>query len=261
MWLGKSKRRSATLWLDGRQIALLDGDDAPIRRESVSDCEEGVRTLEAWIRPLRGAKLRLWLGGDVCRLVRVPAMRGARDAAEAQAAADLWLREQGVADEGWVFRLAESAPDLEHWRGTLTRRELMNAGARSLHRRLLAMRPWWAWALASLAESVAGASDGGGGGGGGSASTVPAGLFAYDGNALTVLVRDVEGDTSLAETIAPIADMAAARRLLLRRGLTTDAAGRYLDWTQVAKRQEPGARAMADRDFAFEPWVRRAESI
>lgn len=235
MWWARSEA-GAHAWLGAGRAAwrIPGGEHAGVETSSV---EEGMAWLAAALKDRRpNGQVRLWLASDVCALACMPAMSGVKRLAEAQAAAVAWLQSEGRIQPGWTARLAECSSGAAVWRLSLSPEGLVEQAGR--HLALQSVRPWWSWALQHMEDHRRG-------------------LCAYDGAALVFCDWGGAGHVVAAETVGPLGDVAAARRLLKRRSVQRpgEQLVAHIDW---------GAdhdMAANDAEFAFSPWVRWVDAL
>ena len=239
MWSGGTKRRPAAYWLSQRCVArrLAGGALDLVATESV---DQGLDQLKDWLAKSSGRNGQLWLGGALCQLVTVPAMKGVSALQEAEAVAKLEQQAKGALLEGFDFKLHECSPDAAQWRATLTDRRLMGAEVNLWQRKLASMKPWWSWALAQGSTEGAGR---------------PRIVLASDGETLTELIRDGEGRVTLGQTQGVPGGQDAQRRQLLRRqAVAGDAMLTGVSMNFEAERNIDSS-ARSDQTFPFAPWV------
>lgn len=233
-------------WLGAGRLACQGlGQTATV--EAIDSVEDGLQRLAAVISSGdRLAPVRLWLGGDVCRLACAPSISGVKDHEDAQAAVQAHLAAVGgVVPLGWTAVLAESQPGRAAWRVAVVPASLVDDTRRVLGRRAISMRPWWSWALRRCRQSPEAQTG-----------------CTYDGAALTICRWNSDGGVEEADTVVPIEDPASVRRLLLRRGLVGtqappprlawfDGPGQSVDHMADASIEGQGMGRGADDDF---PW-------
>ena len=235
MWWARSEP-PVQAWLGAGRVArsLPDGD---VVVTTIGSAQEGLGVLASSHKDQPGKKpVRLWLASDLCTLTCMPAIAGVKRLEEAQAAAAAWLQSQARVPAGWTPRLAECDRASAFWRVAACPDGLLEQIQRQLP--VQSVRPWWSWALQQL--------DG-----------RDRGLCAYDGAALVFCDWNAVGQLPSAETIGPVADIEAARRLLKRRSMQRPAGHVFaqLDWTAG------DGPAAADAAFAFAPWVRWSDAL
>ncbi len=204
MWWAGTERAPASYWLSEHCVARVLGGagSGELERVAIESVDAGLDQLAAWLAPRRGRRATLWLGGQLCRLMTVPAVQGVQSLAEAATAARVALEADGLVPPGYRFALHECPADQALWRGSVTHAALVPAEAPpAWQARLGSMRPWWSWALARSADGgqVAGAR------------------LAFDGEALTTLARDAQGQLLRAESSALPGGQAAWERLWRRQ--------------------------------------------
>jgi len=223
-------------WLGAGRVArtMPDGE---VAAEVIGSTEDGLAFLAAGLKdqPKRGP-IRLWLASDLCRLTCMPAVAGVKRVEDAQPAAAAWLQSQGRIPAGWTARLAECDHAAPFWRVALWPSGLLEQIQQQLA--VQSVRPWWSWALQHL--------DG-----------RERGLCTYDGAALVFCDWDASGQLASAETVGPLADIDAARRLLKRRAVQRPVEHVFaqVDWAV------DGGTAAADAAFAFAPWIRWSNAL
>ena len=246
MWsAGSSRGAAADVYLSRREVAVVGADGVLWRREAET-LELGLGSLVEHLRTLGSPRaVRVWLGADLCRPVRVVPIPGAR-----------------TRQERW--RVAQSKAVVES-RLTPPCRVAVDAGAASgedlavvveesclaaiegalgsIRTRAASIRPWWAEALASALRANASLRAFG----------------AWEGSALTTLVGEGRSFSS-AQTLYPVESGEAAAAAFARTQVSAmvapeDALAITLDW---ASGPEPDARSDGDAAVAvFTPWVRR----
>jgi hypothetical protein len=223
-------------WLGAGRIALACAGENVVA-QAVASPREGLATLVAALKDRSKRRpVRLWLASDLCTLTSMPAVAGVKRLQDAQAAASAWLQSQGRVQAGWTSQLAESPSAATHWRVALWPDDLLDQIQRQLA--VQSVRPWWSWALQQPGDHGRG-------------------LCAYDGAALVFCEWDAAGQVATAETVGPMADISAARRLLKRRSVQQRVGHvfAHVDWAAVS-----GAAAN-DAAFAFAPWVRWGDAL
>lgn len=235
MWLARSEL-AVQAWLGAGRVAIAPVGE-PVFTQAVVSPQEGLATLASRLKdPHRRKPVRLWLGSDLCTLTALPAVSGVNQLEDAQPAAKAWLETQGRVPPGWATRLAECRPEAPLWRVAVWPEGLLAEIRQQLVVR--SIRPWWSWAMQQLEDRGRG-------------------LCAYDGSALVFCDWDAAGHAASAETVGPLADIDAARRLLKRRSVQQR--GEYvfahLDWNRGS-----GAAA-GEAAFAFAPFVRWGDAL
>lgn len=258
MWWGRSEP-PVQAWVGAGRVAWL-APAAEAEVQLVDGEAEAIATVVRWRSRLpRGARLAVWLGGDLCRLSCVPAIAGVADSSEAGAAVAACLEERGLAEVGWSAVLAESAPAARLWRVACARTAVVDALRSGLGSSVRSIRPWWSSALRTLREGAHA----------GEALAQPGGqtLYAFDGASLTTCSWGADGLVTAAETIGPIDSLPAARRLVLRRksaGRPDSARCAWLDFAGAAnsrtgapKRSESARPVdVGEAAAGLAPWVR-----
>lgn len=238
MWWARSEA-PAQAWLGAGRVAWQSpGGD--LRIERVASEADGVKQLASMASASNGRSIRIWLGGDLSRLGCVPAIGGTTGARDAQAAVEAYARAQGQLDDGWSIHVAETAGSSALWRVSVVKARLIDMLVASLGRPVVSVRPWWSWALQQRPVEIGNGP-----------------MCAYDGASLTVCTWDEAGNVQSADTVAPIDDLHAVRRLILRRGLSGESgqqtAFARIDWDDNASGR--------DADFALAAKVRWTDAL
>ena len=235
MWWVRSEP-SVQAWLGAERVAVAPVGE-PVFTQAVASRQEGLATLASTLKdPRRRKPVRLWLGSDLCMLTALPAVAGVKQLEDAQPAAKAWLEAQGRVPAGWTPRLAECRHEAPMWRVALWPDGLL-AEIRQ-HFDVRSIRPWWSWAMQQFEDRGRG-------------------LCAYDGASLVFCDWDNAGHPVSAETVGPLSDIEAARRLLKRRSVQqpVEHVFAHLDWKR-------GSDAAADEAaFAFAPFVRWGDAL
>ena len=240
MWSAGTKRRPAAYWLSQHRVARrLAG--APLELVATESVEQGLAQLKDWLAESSGRNGRLWLGGALCQLVAVPAVKGVGALKEAEAVAKLELQARGGVLE-FDFKLHECDPVAAQWRATLTDRRLIGAEAELWQSKLASMKPWWSWALSHAASNCVGGA-------------LHQTLLAFDGETLVELSKDSEGRVTQAQTQSVVGGLEVLRRQLLRRQTVAgDAMLAGVAMNFNAERGTPDS-ARSAQSFPFEPWA------
>jgi hypothetical protein len=189
-------------------------------------------------------QLRVWLGGSLCRPVRVAPVTGARSRKERLQLAELTaVSQSGLRPPCRVSVDVENGGDgvvaVVVEEGVLS---AIEHALDAVNQRARSIRPWWAHALAAALR------------------TDPA-LRAFgvlEGRALTFLIGEGRGFSS-AQTLYPVgsvesASAAFARTLVSAMISPEDAVAVSLDWSKAAT---PAVGIPTDEDAVFTPWVGR----
>jgi hypothetical protein len=223
-------------WLGAGRVAIASADEDVVT-EAIDSVHEGLALLVSRLKDLAKRRpIRLWLGSDLCTLTCMPAVAGVKRFGDAQDAATAWLRSQGRLQAGWMPVLAECPRAASFWRVALWPDGLLAQVEKQVA--VQSIRPWWSWALQQLDDHGRG-------------------LCAYDGAALVFCGWDGAGHVASAETVGPLPDIEAARRLLKRRSVQQpiEHVFAHVDWT--AGRDT----TVRDAPFAFAPWVRWGDAL
>lgn len=263
MWWARSEQ-PVQVWLGAGRVAwLAPATEAEVHL--VDDELAAVTTVVGWSgRLARRARLIVWLGGDLCKLDRVPAIADAADFSEAAEAVAARFDLGDAAKAGWRAVLAESPAAAEFWRVAVVRSDVVDGLRRELGGNVASIRPWWSSALSTIRTGALQ-----------SGSQVPLGgdtLYAYDGASLTICSWGGDGQVTEAETIGPIGSLPAARRLVLRRrstGLRGQVRCATLDFSgplnPVPELGMQGGAVLSTGDAQAEvgltPWVRWSDEF
>ncbi len=246
MWsVGSNKSGTVDIYLSRQEVAVVEADGALWRL----DADTLALALGALAERLRATgsprSVRVWLGADLCRPVRVAPIAGTRSRQERLQVARLTAVTESRLAAPCRINFdpnAEGDDDLAVVveESTLTAIEDALSAVRT---RALSIRPWWAEAMASALRA--------------NASLRAFGV--WEGRALTTLVG--EGRTfSSAQTLYPVDSVEAATASFARAQVSAmvapeDAFAVALDWSLNA---ELDARPVGNAaDAVFTPWVRR----
>lgn len=242
MWWAGSSR--AQFWVGGQRAAWAAGSALP-NVVPINGVEHGLAVLrDGDASANRPRDVRCWVGGTGCRLLDVPMMTGVSGRQEAEHAARAWLLQH---DQIAV----DDAVTVGAWTGAHPRWPVavlpvaVKRGLESvLGERMTSLRPWWSEVLMERCiEKRPGART----------------IAAYDGEAIAAMeVRD--GRVLSAYSLYPIADVAAARRALLRAAMQSsesDAELVFIDWSGQP-RGASTARRRVDA-FLLSSWIKDAE--
>ena len=224
---------------------MVDADGVLWRQDSEA-LELGLGSLVEHLRTLGSPRsVRVWLGADLCRPVRMMPVSGARtrqerwQVAQSKAVAESRLTPpcrvaidaDATGGEGLAVVVEESCL------------AAIASALGSIRTRAASIRPWWAEALASALRA--------------NASLRAFGV--WEGRALTTLVGEGRAFSS-AQTLCPVESGEAAAAAFARTQVSAmvapeDALAITLDW---ASSPELDARSDGDAAVAvFTPWVRR----
>ena len=250
MWsAGNSRGAVADVYLSRREVALVDADHALWRREA-GTLELGLGSLVEHLRTAGSPRaLRVWLGADLCRPVRMEPIAGARTRRERWQAAQL----KAVA-ESRLTPPCRVAIDAGGGRGedlaVVVEERCLAAIASALgsvRTRAASIRPWWGEALACALR----------------ANVSLRAFGVWEGGALTTLVGE-DGSFSSAQTLYPVESGDAAAAAFARTQVSAmvaseDALAITFDW---ASSPELAPRSNGDAAVAvFTPWVRRLGAL
>ena len=231
------------LYLSRAEVALVDGEGSPWRRDG--DTLDLV--LDALVERLRSTRapraVRVWLGAALCRPVRIVPISGARSKRERwQVAETMAVAESGLTPPCRVAidgRGAGADVAIVVEESTLA---AIEHALTSVRTRVVSIRPWWAEALASALR--------------GNASLHALGV--WEGRALTTLFGDGQAFSSV-QTLYPVDSADAALAAFARAQVSAMVAPEgalaiSLDWSASPQGLQ---RVAGDRAAAvFTPWVR-----
>jgi hypothetical protein len=228
------------VYLSRHEVAMVTSDGT-LWRQDVDTLEAGLRTLVDRLSEAKSARsVRVWLGGALCRPVRVAPIANVRSRQERDR---LWqlavVSESGlpapcrVQVDALGAASAVAAVVEEHTLGAIAR------AFAARHVRVASVRPWWAQALAAALR----------------ANTALRAFGAWEGRALTTFMGQ-GGAFSLAHTVHPIDTAASASAAFARQQVSAfvaaeDAVAVALDLTAMARESETGD------GVAFAPWITR----
>ncbi len=246
MWsAGSSRGAAADVYLSRREVAVVDADGVLWRRDGET-LEFGLGSLVEHLRTLGSPRsVRVWLGADLCRPVRVVPVSGVRTRQERwQVVQSKAVAESRLTPPCRVVIDADT-PSGEDMAVVVEEDCLaaIESALGAIRTCAVSIRPWWAEALASALRA--------------NASLRAFGV--WEGRALTTLVGEGRAFSS-AQTLYPVESGEAAAAAFARTQVSAmvapeDALAVTLDW---ASGPELGARSDGDAAVdVFTPWVRR----
>lgn len=248
MWSAKS--RAAQACLTGRQLWWSDGN-GELKVTGHADTEEGWRTLEAELRSSSTKRLKLWLGGTLCRVALVAPAQGAKNRQEAEAAALAALVAMKKAETGdlafYAARYGGGEPAPIAILPGAVQDKLVSLKALGI--KFVACQPWWS-AIDVARKMTTGES----------APEEARELRAfYDGEAASVIGSQRDGQVEEAGTLSPVLALEEARRIARRV-----AAARSVERASLvflSETVQDGAAPRLVGDFAFSNFLVVDEAI
>lgn len=267
-WVNSSP--AAQAWLGGHWVSRCE-PDGTLKSQAVDDLNQALACLQDWhaqasAKKRKTAHLRVWLSNQLCRLASVQAIQGVRDATEARASATATLRALGALDEGWDAQVDfgdEGRPSGQGlWRLALVESATLDALVRIHGPSLKSVRPWWSWALKSVASDLRRNRQGDVDAAGAShpAAQSRQTVYVLDGNALAVSSYGPDGEVEGAQTHWPIDGVAGARRLVQRQVLGSAVPGK-VQCLQLSCPSESADVGKPEDGFAWVQWVSRGETF
>lgn len=242
MWWARSEA-PVQAWIGAGHVAWGHSPE-DVRVEAIASRDDALDRLADWQASSAATRqVQVWLGGDLCRLVGVPAIAGALGVDDAQAAVTGYLQARGQLEAEARVHLAEMPGGSAQWRTAVVRTDLTEALQRVFGRALVSIRPWWSWALQQ-----------------GRCDSATRRMCAMDGQTLVSCSWTVDGAVESADTVVPIVDAASARRWLLRRGWGPGEAGlccARIVWPVESIERGAGSA----REFLLAPWVQWSHEL